>query len=123
MFIGFTGTPLLKADKQSSIEVFGPYIHTYKFNEAVRDGVVVDLCYEARDIDQNLASPRKVDQWFEAQVRKSNLSDLAEIQLKQRWGTMQKLLSAQSRLEKIVADILFDIETCDRLMSGRGNSV
>jgi len=89
----------------------------------VRDGVVVDLCYEARDIDQNLASPRKVDQWFEAQVRKSNLSDLAEIQLKQRWGTMQKLLSAQSRLEKIVADILFDIETCDRLMSGRGNSV
>ena len=38
MFIGFTGTPLLKADKQKSIEVFGPYIHTYKYDEAVRDG-------------------------------------------------------------------------------------
>ena len=38
MFIGFTGTPLLKADKQKSIEVFGRYIHTYKFDEAVRDG-------------------------------------------------------------------------------------
>jgi type I restriction enzyme R subunit len=31
IFIGFTGTPLLKADKATSIEVFGSYIHTYKF--------------------------------------------------------------------------------------------
>jgi SWI2/SNF2 ATPase len=40
VFIGFTGTPLLKKDKQTSLEVFGKYIHTYKFNEAVEDGVV-----------------------------------------------------------------------------------
>ena len=39
MLIGFTGTPILKSDKKKSIEVFGPYIHTYKFNEAVKDGV------------------------------------------------------------------------------------
>jgi len=38
-----------KADKQRSIEVFGGYIHTYKFDEAVRDKVVLDLRYEARD--------------------------------------------------------------------------
>ena len=57
MFIGFTGTPLLKADKETSIEIFGGYIHTYKFNEAVEDGVVLDLRYEARDIDQSLTSP------------------------------------------------------------------
>lgn len=121
IFIGFTGTPLLKADKQKSIEVFGPYIHTYKFDEAVRDGVVLDLRYEARDIDQNLTSPQKVDQWFEAKTK--GLSDLARAQLKQKWGTMQKVLSSQSRLEKIVADILFDMETRDRLMSGRGNAM
>jgi uncharacterized YccA/Bax inhibitor family protein len=48
MFIGFTGTPLLKTDKQKSIEIFGGYIHTYKFDEAVKDGVVLDLRYEAR---------------------------------------------------------------------------
>jgi type I restriction enzyme R subunit len=48
MFIGFTGTPLLKADKQKSVEIFGPYIHTYKYDEAVRDGAVLDLRYEAR---------------------------------------------------------------------------
>ncbi|MEJ5223710.1 MAG: HsdR family type I site-specific deoxyribonuclease, partial [Anaerolineales bacterium] len=40
MFIGFTGTPLLKTDKQKSVEVFGSYIHTYQYDEAVRDGVV-----------------------------------------------------------------------------------
>jgi type I restriction enzyme, R subunit len=69
MFIGFTGTPLLKSDKQKSIEVFGPYIHTYKYDEAVRDGVVLDLRYEARDIDQNITSQAKIDQWFEPRPR------------------------------------------------------
>lgn len=56
LFIGFTGTPLLKADKQKSIEVFGRCIHTYKFDQAVREGVVLDLRYEARDIDQAITS-------------------------------------------------------------------
>ena len=121
MFIGFTGTPLLKADKQKSIEVFGRYIHTYKFDEAVKDGVVLDLRYEARDIDQNITSQAKIDQWFEAKTK--GLTDLAKAQLKQRWGTMQKVLSSQSRLEKIVADILMDMETRDRLKSGRGNAM
>ena len=55
--IGFTGTPLLKGDKKRSIETFGPYIHAYKYDEAVGDGVVLDLRYEARDIDQT--SPRR----------------------------------------------------------------
>ena len=121
MFIGFTGTPLLKADKQKSIEVFGSYIHTYKYDEAVKDGVVLDLRYEARDIDQYITSQEKIDQWFEAKTR--GLNDIARAQLKQRWGTIQALLSSKDRLEKIVADILFDMETRDRLQSGRGNAL
>jgi type I restriction enzyme R subunit len=121
MFIGFTGTPLLKADKKKSIEVFGRYIHTYKFDEAVKDKVVLDLRYEARDIDQRITSQTKIDQWFEAKT--SSLTDLAKAQLKRRWGTMQKVLSSLSRLEQIVADILMDMETRDRLMSGRGNAL
>jgi len=121
MLIGFTGTPLLKADKQKSVEVFGPYIHTYKYDEAVADGVVLDLVYEARDIDQRLTSPDRVDRWFEAKTR--GLSDYARAQIKRRWGTMQEVLSAQSRLEKIVADILLDMETRDRLMNDRGNAM
>ena len=119
--IGFTGTPLLKADKARSIEIFGPYIHTYKYDEAVRDGVVLDLRYEVRDIDQELTSQAKIDQWFEAKT--AGLTDLAKAQLKQRWGTMRRVLSAQDRLQKIVADIVFDMETRDRLKSGRGNAL
>jgi len=121
MFIGFTGTPLLNDDKATSLEVFGPYIHTYRFDEAVEDGVVLDLRYEARDIDQDITSPHKIDQWFEAKTK--GLSDLAKAQLKQRWGTMKAVLSSQSRLEKIVADILMDMELKDRLASGRGNAM
>ena len=119
--IGFTGTPLLKADKRRSIETFGPYIDTYKYDEAARDGVVLDLRYEARDIDQHITSQAKIDHWFESKTQ--GLTDVAKAQLKQRWGTMQKVLSAQGRLEKIVADILFDMETRDRLKSGHGNAM
>jgi type I restriction enzyme R subunit len=121
VFVGFTGTPLLRADKARSIEVFGRYIHTYKFDEAVRDGVVLDLRYEARDIDQRITSQAKIDQWFEAKT--AGLTDLARAQLKQRWGTMSEVLSSQSRLEQIVADILMDMATRDRLRSGRGNAL
>ncbi|MFS8541573.1 MAG: HsdR family type I site-specific deoxyribonuclease, partial [Tissierellales bacterium] len=121
MFIGFTGTPLLKKDKPTSIEVFGPYIHTYKFDEAVEDGVVLDLRYEARHIDQNITSQEKIDQWFEAKTR--GLTEYAKTKLKQRWGTMQTILSSKSRLEQIVKDIILDMETKDRLKSGRGNAM
>ncbi|MGO9566721.1 MAG: type I restriction endonuclease subunit R [Desulfomonilaceae bacterium] len=120
-FIGFTGTPLLKTDKQRSIEVFGTYIHTYKFDEAVKDRVVLDLRYEARDVDQHITSQAKIDQWFAAKTK--GLNDVALAQLKQKWGTMQKVLSSQSRLEKIVADILLDMATKDRLQGGRGNAM
>ena len=119
--IGFTGTPLLRADKQRSIEIFGPYIHTYKYDKAVDDGVVLDLCYEARDIDQDITSEAKIDQWFDAKTK--GLSNLAQAQLRQRWGTMRKVTSSLPRIRKIVADILMDMETRDRLKSGRGNAM
>ncbi|NKT20915.1 HsdR family type I site-specific deoxyribonuclease, partial [Rhodococcus hoagii] len=121
MFIGFTGTPLLKADKATSIETFGSFIHTYKFNDAVADGVVLDLRYEPRNIDQRLDSPKAVDEWFEAQTQ--GMTDLSKAELKKRWGTMQKVLTSRSRAEKIVADILKDMATKPRLMDGRGNAM
>ena len=121
VLIGFTGTPLLKSDKKTSLETFGGYIHTYKFDEAVKDAVILDLRYEARDIDQSITSQKKIDQWFE--VKTQGLTPLAKAQLKARWGTMQKVLSSQSRLSKIVGDILLDMETRDRLKSGHGNAM
>lgn len=121
VFIGFTGTPLLRQDKQTSLEVFGKYIHTYKFNEGVDDNVILDLIYEARDIDQRLSSPKKVDEWFKAKTK--GLNDFQQSELKKKWGTMQAVLSSKSRMNKIVTDIIFDFSTKPRLNSERGNAI
>lgn len=121
VFIGFTGTPLLKKDKQTTHEVFGKYIHTYKFNEAVEDGVVLDLMYEARDIDTKLSSKEKVDAWFDAKTK--GLNDFQKHELKRQWGTMQKVLSSKSRMDKIVQDVVFDFSTKPRLSSEYGNAI
>jgi type I restriction enzyme R subunit len=123
-FIGFTGTPLLRVDKtkrENSLAVWGPYIHTYKYDEAVADKVVLDLRYEARRVDQNITSQEKIDAWFEERTK--GLTDVAKAALKQRWGTMQSLLSSTARLEKVVFDILDDFYKKDRLASGRGNAM
>ncbi len=121
VFIGFTGTPLMQADKKRSIEIFGKYIHTYKFDEAVKDGVVLDLRYEARDIEQKITSLDKIDAWFDSKTK--GLTDFAKTELKQKWGTMKKVFSSVGRLQKIVADILLDMETRERLQNGRGNAI
>lgn len=120
-FIGFTGTPLMKKDKETSLEVFGPYIHRYKFDEAVKDKVVLDLRYEAREVEQNVIQQDKIDMWFEAKTR--GLTSVAKAKLKRRWGNMQTIFSSKSRLGQIVADIVFDMETKPRLHDGRGNAM
>jgi type I restriction enzyme R subunit len=120
-FIGFTGTPLLKKDRQTSLEVFGGYIHTYKFSEAVEDEVVLDLVYEARDIDQRLGSEDKIDAWFEAKTKA--LNDWQKDELKKKWGTMQNVLSSKVRMDRVVADIIFDFSVKPRLSSERGNAI
>jgi type I restriction enzyme, R subunit len=121
VFIGFTGTPLLKKDVQTSLEVFGGYIHTYKFSEAVEDGVVLDLVYEARDIDQHLGSKDKIDAWFDAKTK--GLNQWQRDELKQKWGTMQTVLSSRSRMDRVVEDIIFDFSIKPRLSSQRGNAI
>lgn len=122
LFIGFTGTPLLKKDKQKSIEIFGPYIgNPYKFDEAVEDGVVLDLLYEARDVEQFITDQQSIDEWFDAETK--GLTDVAKVELKKRWGTMQKVLGSKSRLEKIVFDIVKDFKIKPRLSTGEGNAM
>lgn len=127
VFIGFTGTPLMKKDKKTSLEVFGkstinnsPYIHTYKFNEAVADKVVLDLIYESRDIDQRLGDKTRVDQWF--QKKTENLNEFQKVLLLKKWGTLQKIYSTINRIEKIVLDIENDYITKPRFSSS-GNAI
>jgi type I restriction enzyme R subunit len=121
VFIGFTGTPLLKRDRQTSLEVFGGYIHTYKFSEAVEDEVVLDLVYEARDINQRLGSEERIDAWFEAKTK--GLNDWQKDELRKQWGTMQKVLSSRSRMDQVVNDIVFDFGVKPRLNNDRGTAI
>lgn len=121
VFIGFTGTPLLKQDRQTSLEIFGGYIHTYKFSEAVEDEVVLDLVYEARDIDQTLGSSDRIDAWFDAKTK--GLNDWQKAALREQWGTMQNVLSSRSRMDRVVEDIIFDFSVKPRLSNQRGNAM
>ena len=121
VFIGFTGTPLLKEDVRTSLEVFGGYIHTYKFSEGVEDGIVLDLVYEARDIDQRLGSEDKIDAWFDAKTK--GLNEWQKGELRKQWGTKQIVLSSKSRMDRIVNDIVFDFSVKPRLSNNRGNAI
>ena len=123
VLIGFTGTPLLKIDKDksTSLETFGTYIHTYKFDEGVEDGVILDLRYEARDVDQDLSNRDRVDIWFETKTL--GLTERAKTQLKQSWTSINKLYSSRKRLEKIAGDIIFDMSLKPRLKNDRGTSM
>ncbi|GAA8497727.1 HsdR family type I site-specific deoxyribonuclease [Helicobacter pylori] len=121
IFIAFSGTPLLKQDKKTSQEVFGDYIHCYKFNEAVSDKVVLDLNYEARSVDQYVSSPEKLDEYFE--LKTQNLNDTAKTELKKKWANLQKVFSTKNRLEHIVQDIVLDMAKLPRLSNGKGNAM
>lgn len=111
----------MKKDKKKSIEIFGSYIHTYKFDEAVTDGVVLDLLYEARDVDQKVTDQKGVDDWFELVTK--GMKDLPKAELKVMWGSMQKILSTKDRLQKIAMDIVKDFKMKPRLRDGHGNAL
>ncbi|QOW61024.1 type I restriction endonuclease subunit R [Treponema pedis] len=122
IFIGFTGTPLLIKDKKTSLEVFSPgYIHTYKYDEAVADKAVLDLRYEARDIEQIITAQEKIDDYFNAKTR--GLNDTAKATLKSLWANMQNVYSSRKRLEVIAEDIISDFTIKNRLRSGNGNAI
>jgi type I restriction enzyme R subunit len=121
IFIGFTGTPLLRKDREMTRDVFGTYIHTYKFHQAVADKVVLDLKYEARDVPQRLTSQKAIDNWFEQKTK--NLNNFQKAILRRRWATMEELMSAGERKQRIVASIIEDFGLKPRLNNERGTAI
>ena len=121
IFIGFTGTPLLRKDKQTTRAVFGTYIHTYKFHEAVADKVVLDLKYEARDVPQRITSQRAIDAWFEEKTK--GLNNFQRAALRRRWATMEELMSSGERKHRIIASIIEDFALKPRLNNDRGTAI
>jgi type I restriction enzyme R subunit len=121
IFIGFTGTPLLRKDKQTTHEVFGSYIHTYKFPEAVADKVVLDLKYEARTVPQKLSSPKQIDDWFNQKTK--GLNNYQRAVLRKRWANLEELMSSGERKQRIIADIIHDFNVKPRLNNDRGTAI
>jgi type I restriction enzyme R subunit len=121
IFVGFTGTPLLRRDRQTTREVFGTFIHTYKFHEAVTDKVILDLKYEARGVPQRLTSKKAIDDWFEKRTK--GLNSYQRSVLRQRWATMEELMSAGERKQRIIASVIHDFGVLPRLNNDRGTAI
>jgi type I restriction enzyme, R subunit len=121
IFIGFTGTPLLRQDKKTTREVFGTYIHTYKFHQAVIDKVVLDLKYEARTVPQELTAQATIDRWFEQKTQ--GLNSIQKATLRQKWVTLEKLMSSGERKQRIIASIIEDFSLKPRLNNDRGTAI
>lgn len=121
LYYGFTGTPILKADKSNTLAIFGNFIHRYKFDEAVRDGVVLDLLYEARYIKQRVTDKKLMDEIF-ARITRGK-SEHAVTRIKATWGTVQALHSVEDRIKAISRDIWTDFLTKPRLIDFSGTAI
>jgi type I restriction enzyme R subunit len=123
IFIGFTGTPLLKKDaaKLRTQDIFGTYIHTYKFHEGVADGVILDLKYEARDVPQRITSPKAIEDYFARKTKA--LNNFQKAIIRKRWATMEELMSSEERKARIAASIIHDFDTKPRLNDDRGTAI
>ena len=120
MLIGFTGTPLLKDQKQSKkyekeyqkisklSEVrFGSFIHMYLHKQAVEDGVILDLQYEGRDVEQRISDKDKLDDKL-ANIT-AGLDEESKLAVEGRWATMQRIFSSKERIERIGWSVLDDM--------------
>ncbi|WP_149710591.1 type I restriction endonuclease subunit R [Campylobacter concisus] len=101
-YIGFTGTPLLKREKNSFAK-FGGEIHRYTIDDAVKDGAVLPLLYEGRYVGQEVLDPDGLTRKFDLISRE--LSDEAKRDLQQKWARFERVASSEQRLELIAVDI------------------
>lgn len=101
-YIGFTGTPLMKKDK-NSFKKFGGAIHSYTINQAVKDKAILPLLYEGRFVDQWITDKKSMDKRFDKIAK--NLTDEQKLDLKQKWTRFQNIAGSERRLEVITEDI------------------
>lgn len=99
-YIGFTGTPLLKNEKTKL--KFGKIIHKYTIKDGVEDGAIVPLIYEGRFVEQDV-DEKNIDLWFDMVTKK--LSKAQIIDLKNKWSSIQKLTSSDTRIKRVSIDI------------------
>ena len=100
-YIGFTGTPLMKKEKNTMAK-FGGLIHKYTIQDGVNDKAIVPLIYEGRFVEQHV-DEENIDLWFEQMTNR--LTDLQKQDLKQKWSNIRRLSSTDARIKRIALDI------------------
>lgn len=101
-FLGFTGTPIDKKDR-STVQTFGPYIHTYSIEQAVQDGATVPIFYESRLPDVHVQG-ENLDTLFNRYFQDYTEKEREEI--KRKYATEEMIGLASTRIEAICLDII-----------------
>ncbi len=100
-YLGFTGTPLLKKEK-NTLTTFGGLIHKYTIDEAIADDAVVPLLYEGRLVEQQITG-KAIDTWFEK--ISAGLSEAQKADLKQKFSRMDALAKTSQAIRAKTFDI------------------
>lgn len=100
-YIGFTGTPLMKSEKNTMAR-FGRLIHKYTIRDGVEDGAIVPLIYEGRFVEQKV-DEENIDLWFKQTTRR--LTEAQREDLRRKWSSIRRLTSTDARIKRIVLDI------------------
>lgn len=100
-YIGFTGTPLMKKEK-NTMSKFGKLIHKYTIKDGVEDGAIVPLIYEGRFVEQNV-DEANIDLWFEHTTKR--LTEAQKLDLACKWSSIRRLTSTDARIKRIALDI------------------
>ena len=100
-YIGFTGTPLMKLEKNTMAR-FGKLIHKYTIRDGVEDGAIVPLIYEGRFVEQKV-DEENIDMWFQQTTKR--LTDPQKEDLRQKWSSIRRLTSTDARIKRIALDI------------------
>ncbi len=104
-FIGFTGTPLIAGASEKTKEVFGDYVSTYNFKEAVDDGATVPLYYENRIPELQLTN-EDFDDDLNKIIEEAELDEEQEKLLERQFARQYHLVTRDDRLERVAKDIV-----------------
>jgi len=118
-FIGFTGTPIEKADR-STPAVFGKYVDTYDIEQAVDDGATVRIYYESRLAKLELKPEErpKIDKEFEEVTEGEEVE--GKEKLKSKWSRVERVAGSPKRIERIARDIVSHFEERTSVLEEKG---
>jgi len=117
-FIGFTGTPIETADKNTR-QVFGGYVHTYDMTKSVQDEATVKVFYEARlaKVDLPAEHIEQLDEAFEQAT--ADAADPAKEKLKTRWAKVEAIVGSEQRVREVAKDLVEHWEKRSAALAGK----